>query len=653
MQVRNIPLSEIIPSELNPRKTFNQEELQELAQSIKENGLIQPITLRKATNKKDVKYEIVCGERRFRACQIIGADTIQAVVKELNDKQAFACMIIENLQRKDIDSMEEAAALNRLYSEGSMTVAEMAKMLGKSNSFVSGRIQLHNTIEPFVQLMRDGILVLTHLLDICKLPTEQQQTLYDACFTEASRQRWTYKFPNMPQLHEMIDEHVMNHLSKARFSLSDETLGGACACDKCPLNTANNPENARDVSTPRCMKRDCFIAKARESLFREAKEAIKKGIKPVYAGEYAESEGIIQAAEAYGIEVSGLGNRQYVLVPTAPDRALYKDEETYATRKANYDKVRAVFDDNIKDGTLTPVYEICYSGLLSGETKYVYCTPDSEDEPFAGNKIADNNRRISELKVKLREANDHRNEDFVEKQRAFMETSQYSTLNTDLSPVENLVFRALILKRLPLTFKESIGCDEATCGQFKSADKAISKNLNAIIREFIRTSLSEKSVNFSSELADMLSLIMDDRFANTKDDIAKSLDARYNQSKAGIVAKIEELRAENEKEKKEQDAVKPGTENPATEEKAEEQDQPAESAPVEVPATNAESENTTQEAEAPTAEVEQTDPDAETAEQPGDQSEAVEEPATESEQDEAAKGKEAESNTEEESKTVE
>ena len=562
MQVRNIPLSEIVPSELNPRKTFNQEELEELAQSIKENGLIQPITLRKIGNKKDAKYEIVCGERRFRASQLIGAKDIQAVVKELNDKQAFACMIIENLQRKDIDPMEEAAALNRLYNDGSMTVAEMAKMLGKSNSFVSGRIQLHHTIEPFVQLMREGILVLTHLLDICKLPAEQQQTLFDSCFTEASRARWTYKFPNMPQLHEMIDEHVMNQLPTARFSLSDDTLAGACACEKCPLNTANNPDNARDVSTPRCMKRECFLAKARETIFREAKEAAKNGIKLIFAGEYAENEIILQAAEEYGLDVSGLGNRKYVPEPVAPDRAQYKDEETYATRKANYDKVRAVFDDNIKDGTVTPIYEICYSGHLSGETKYVYYTPDSDEEPFAGNKLADNNRRISELKVKLREANDHRQEDFVERQRAFMESCEYSTLNTDLSSVETDVFRALILKRLPVAFKESIGCDETQGGDYRSIGKALEKNFNSIVREFIRSILSEKSVNFSPELANMLSAIMEDRYAHNADEIAKQLDARYNQSKAGIQAKIDELREENEKEIQAQASITPQAPTP-------------------------------------------------------------------------------------------
>lgn len=560
MQVRNIALSEIVPSELNPRKTFNQEELEELAQSIQENGLIQPITLRKISTKKDSKYEIVCGERRFRACQLIGAKDIQAVVKELNDKQAFACMIIENLQRKDIDPMEEAAALNRLYAEGTITVVEMAKMLGKSTSFVSGRIQLNNTIEPFVKLMRDGVLVLTHLLDICKLPAEQQQTLYDSCFTEASRERWPYKFPNMPQLHEMIDEHVMNHLSTARFSLADDTLAGACACDKCPLNTANNPDNARDVRTPRCMKRECFLAKARESIFREAKEASKNGIKLVFAGEYVDNEALLQAADEYGLVVSGLGNRQYVAEPVAPDPAQYKDEETYAIRKSNYDKVRAVFDDNIKDGTITPVYEICFSGLLSGETKYVYYVPDTEEEPFAGNKLADNNRRISELKVKIHEANEHRREEFVERQRSFMETAEYSALNTDLSPVESLIFRALILKRLPVAFKESIGCGEAQAKGFRDAGKSIEKNFNAIAREFIRSILSEKSVNFSPELAEMLSAIMEDRYAHRVDEISKQLDARYSQSKAGIQAKIDELREENEKEIQSQAAVSPDTE---------------------------------------------------------------------------------------------
>lgn len=605
MQVRNIPMSEIVPSALNPRKTFDQEALEELAQSIKENGLVQPITLRKLGNKKDSKYEIVCGERRFRASQIIGADSIQAIVKELNDKQAFACMIIENLQRKDIDPMEEAAALHHLYTEGSMTVSEMAKMLGKSTSFVSGRIQLNNTIEPFVQLMRDGILVLTHLLDICKLPKEQQEILYESCFTEASRARWTYKFPNMPQLHEMIDNHVMNQLAGARFSLTDATFACGTACESCPLNTANNPENSRDASTPRCMKRECFLAKSREAVFREAKEAAKNGSLLVFAGVYSDSENILRAADEYGLEVIGLGSRQYVLAPVAPDPAMFKDEETLSVRMANYNKLKSVFDDNIKDGTITPVYEICYDGLLSGETKYVYSVPDSNNEPFAGDKVAANNQRISELKMKLREADDHRNEDFVEKQRAFMETSEYSKLNTDLSPAETLVFQALVLKRLPVAFKESIGCGDSA--DFKSAGKVIAANMNAIAREFIRSILSEKSVNFSEELATMLNTVMEERYPHNAEEIAKSLDARYNQSKSNIQSQIDTLREEIRKEQAAQAEVESDkTESVSDDNKAEPAtDAAANEVAEEVAMTAEESEQVADDSEEDASEVEE------------------------------------------------
>ncbi len=182
---------------------------------------------------------------------------------------------------------------------------------------------------------------------------------------------------------------------------------------------------------------------------------------------------------------------------------MFKDEEAFSVRMANYNKLEiSIRRQHQGRHHHACIYEIC-DGLLSGETKYVYSVPDSNDEPFAGDKVAANNQRsISELKMKLREADDHRNEDFVEKQRAFMETSEYSKLNTDLSPAETLVFQALVLKRLPVAFKESIGCGDSA--DFKSAGKVIAANMNAIAREFIRSILSEKSVNFSEELATML-----------------------------------------------------------------------------------------------------------------------------------------------------
>ena len=193
MQVRNIPLTDICPSNLNPRKTFDQESLNELAENIKENGLIQPITVRKLPKGSDHKFEIVCGERRYRAVTIAGMEEIPCVVRELDDKQAFAAMIIENLQRKDVDPMEEAAAFSKLYTDGTMKIAEIAKMLGKSSSFVTSRIQLNNIIPEFEALMRNGTLYLVHLLEICKLTQDQQKVLYENCFSEACIARLTQK----------------------------------------------------------------------------------------------------------------------------------------------------------------------------------------------------------------------------------------------------------------------------------------------------------------------------------------------------------------------------------------------------------------------------------------------------------------------------
>ncbi|MBR1526948.1 MAG: ParB/RepB/Spo0J family partition protein, partial [Prevotella sp.] len=308
MQVRNIPLTDICPSNLNPRKTFDQESLNELAENIKENGLIQPITVRKLPKGSDHKFEIVCGERRYRAVTIAGMEEIPCVVRELDDKQAFAAMIIENLQRKDVDPMEEAAAFSKLYTDGTMKIAEIAKMLGKSSSFVTSRIQLNNIIPEFEALMRNGTLYLVHLLEICKLTQDQQKVLYDNCFSEACIARWTQKILKLEILHEMIDEHVMNFLDTAQFSLADSSFACGKDCEGCPFNTKNKPESYKDSARPRCMNAVCFKQKVQEYIFRTAKAL---DIPIVYQG--SKDDAIVQAAEAYGLKLTDMTNRSYVI----------------------------------------------------------------------------------------------------------------------------------------------------------------------------------------------------------------------------------------------------------------------------------------------------------------------------------------------------
>ena len=133
-----IALKDIRTNPYQPRKQFSQKKIEELAASIKENGLIQPIILRKSSL---FGYEILAGERRFRATSFLGLETIPAVVKELSDDEMLKQAIIENLQREDLNPIEEAESYQNLIDKG-LTHDEIAKIMGKSRPYISNIVRL-------------------------------------------------------------------------------------------------------------------------------------------------------------------------------------------------------------------------------------------------------------------------------------------------------------------------------------------------------------------------------------------------------------------------------------------------------------------------------------------------------------------------------
>lgn len=539
IQVKNIQVSDICPSELNPRKTFDQESLAELAQNIKENGLVQPITIRKAPKGSDTKYEIVCGERRYRAVVLNGDAEIQCIIKDLDDKQAFAAMIIENLQRKDVDALEEAAALSKLYDNGSMKIAEMAKMLGKSQSFVVGRIQLNNIIPEFVQLMRDGTLYLVHLLDICKLTAEQQKRLYDECFSPACIARWTQKILKLEILHAMIDEHVMQFLDTAKFDITDCSFSCGHCCEDCPLNTKNKAETFKDATRPRCMDVQCFEKKTLEHILRTAKES---GLTPVYQGKG--NEKWIEAAKEAGLTLVNADDRKYVLQPVEPDKAKFTDMECYEKRMAAYRHVKAIFDSNVEDGLVEQVFEVCFDGKLSGEKKWAFSAPKGEETK---EESLTKKEQIVKLKDGLLKCDEQEHDELIEEKRKMLAESSYSTMNTTLNGEEQRLFHALLMKRLPYEFKKSLGIEwNNTEDAYKQNAKLIEENRNAIKREFIRAALSEKSVCYSHDLAGMLVALLADSFSGVEE-LEQKVSVKYDKQRENFKAKIEELKGDKPK----------------------------------------------------------------------------------------------------------
>ena len=137
-----------------PRKLFDDEKILELAESIKHNGIIQPIILRKV----GINYIIVAGERRWRAAKLIGIKEIPSIIMDLTDKQVMEISLIENIQRQDLNSIEEANAYKKLISEFNLTQEELSKRLGKSRTAITNTMRLLNLSEGVKQYLIEGVI---------------------------------------------------------------------------------------------------------------------------------------------------------------------------------------------------------------------------------------------------------------------------------------------------------------------------------------------------------------------------------------------------------------------------------------------------------------------------------------------------------------
>ena len=166
-----VPLEEIHPGRHQPRRSFHEESLAELARSIKAQGMMQPVLLRP---RPQGGYELVAGERRWRAAGLAGLQSVPALIKEVTDQQASVMALIENIQREDLRPLDEAGALQRLHDEYGLTHQEVADAVGKSRAAVTNALRLLS-LEPAVRnLLNDGALEMGHARALVPLPAGTQ-----------------------------------------------------------------------------------------------------------------------------------------------------------------------------------------------------------------------------------------------------------------------------------------------------------------------------------------------------------------------------------------------------------------------------------------------------------------------------------------------
>ena len=208
--VQFIALELIRPNPYQPRKTFEEERLNDLASSIQQHGILQPIVLRQTVQG----YYIVVGERRFRASQLAGLTEVPAIIKELSDEDMMELAIIENLQREDLNAIEEAESYKKMMTDLNITQQEVARRLGKSRPYIANMLRLLQLPKNVAQMVQQGALSSAHgrtlltLKDASKIKKTAKQ---------ATQESWSVRY-----LEEYVNELVSKDIS---MKLDRETKG--------------------------------------------------------------------------------------------------------------------------------------------------------------------------------------------------------------------------------------------------------------------------------------------------------------------------------------------------------------------------------------------------------------------------------------------
>jgi ParB family chromosome partitioning protein len=280
----DVPLDRLRPSQSNPRKHFDGPDMDELVQSVKEKGVLMPILVRDSGWKRpflsskgevalpgtegEIIYEVVAGERRYRAAKAAGLKTIPARLADLSDREVMEIQIVENLQRKDVTALEEADGYANLFKQLQISkpkapkqelVGDIATKIGKSVRYVYARMKLTELHEDVKKALGEGEIPASHADELVRLqPADQKKALREFCFdSQWNGQRNEKVVAPVRKLKEKIERGFTRNLFAAPWKHDDATLLPlAGACNACPKNTANHLDG--DPKAPTCIDLACY-----------------------------------------------------------------------------------------------------------------------------------------------------------------------------------------------------------------------------------------------------------------------------------------------------------------------------------------------------------------------------------------------------------
>ena len=536
LAVKNINLSLIEPSPLNPRKTIDEEGIRELADNILQHGLLQPITVRtiEADSKDPVgHFEIVCGERRFRAFKLnlerVPGYTkkIPCIVREMSDADALDAMITENLQRKDVDPIEEAFAFGQLNKHGK-SIDEIAARFGKSKRFITERIKLDSLLPELKKMVTDDKLHIGAAMHICKLTEDEQRKFLDGCADEEEVTKSDA---------EKFTDYLFMEIERADWESDFE---GTCntTCEKCPFNNANagclfyemKPHDAV------CTNRDKWNAKRNSWLLHIVEEnadvLVKSGcqleagktvvvvsdVEDYYKERNKEYEQLIQRIKDMGFEV--VKKNDYF-----DGYSSYReDDERLQDKLAKNEVYRCLVVDATWRGT--EIYVRYYSFKKQGNE-------ESADEVQAM-------RLVNEYKEnRIKSAGT-----LASKLRDILRNMEPTELSTEpLNKTESLVLMTLILKKCSYKFRNAlnIDCTYSTDPTALNYAKAHTEQVHQICRDFLREELSSTGVEYNTDMQVCQSMLLQEWAKEQTEQIATDNALKLAKKQAKIEEQLTAL----------------------------------------------------------------------------------------------------------------
>jgi ParB family chromosome partitioning protein len=361
LEILNISIEKIIPDVMQPRKSFNEESLKLLSQSIEEHGVLQPITVRKSGND----YVIVMGERRYRASKLAGKKTLPCIVREYKNNDVLEVQIIENLQRQDVEPTEEADAIAFLSEK--YVPSEIAKRLGRTDNFIRQRLKLAGLIEGFKNYVRNGEMTISLGVGVALFEPEEQQMMLETMGEDF----------NAHQVNKMIKDQTFN-LENAPFDVADKKLvAKAGACNICPFNAANQGNLFGDGKMV-CTKSACYETKKSKSFLNLIEKSKKENMLliPEIRKYWAEDESnqlVISQLEKNKLKVYLLDDVEIIENPIEPTLEAIKEE--YQHYNYTEDELKEGLDEAIK--TYKEEFETYNSAKENGFVKGVLFHPES------------------------------------------------------------------------------------------------------------------------------------------------------------------------------------------------------------------------------------------------------------------------------------